>query len=272
MKNLGISPRSSKKSVNTHESVEMKANDKKIGRNLNLTSSRNILICVSSSFTGFFVATLITTSPLIGFPFGAISTTIPVVLLRRKSESDRMMLQSLWPEILDHIISGLQSGLSLAETLVALGVRGPIKTKSIFILFSENLRSGIDFGKALVELKSYFNDGIADQVCEVLDFARLAGSRDTSLTLRTLSNFIRSDLALRAEIQAKHSWVKNSAALAAIAPWVLLLLLASQPNTLHAYTTGAGFGILIVGAALTAVAYIWMEKVGKLKEIPRIFV
>jgi tight adherence protein B len=238
---------------------------------MNLTSSRNVLICAASSITGFLVATLITTSPLIGFPFGAISTTIPVVLLKRKSESNRKALQSLWPEILDHIISGLQSGLSLAETLVGLGVRGPIKTRPTFILFAENLRTGMDFGRALEELKMHFDDGIADQVCEVLDFARLSGGRDTSLTLRTLSNFIRSDLALRAEIEAKHSWVKNSAALAAIAPWILLLLLASQPNTLRAYTTSAGLGILIVGAALTVFAYIWMEKVGKLKEIPRIF-
>ena len=234
-------------------------------------NKRNILIYLVSSFSGFTVATLITTSPLIGLPFGAITTTIPVVLLKRKAESERCELQSLWPEILDHIISGLQSGLSLAETLVSLGIRGPIKTRSIFYIFGENLRSGLDFGKALAELKIHFNDGIADQVCEVLDFARLAGSRDTSLTLRTLSNFIRSDLALRAEIRAKHSWVKNSAALAAVAPWILLLLLASQPNTLTAYTSAAGFGILLIGAALTAVAYFWMEKVGKLKEIPRIF-
>jgi tight adherence protein B len=78
-------------------------------------------------------------------------------------------------------------------------------------------------------------------------------------------------LALRAEIQAKHSWVKNSAALAAIAPWILLLLLAAQPNTLQAYTSGSGFAILITGAVLTVVAYFWMEKVGKLSETPRIF-
>jgi tight adherence protein B len=154
---------------------------------------------------------------------------------------------------------------------VALGTRGPIKSRSIFLIFSENLRSGIDFGQALRELKQAFNDGTADQVCEVLDFARVSGSRDTSLTLRTLSNFIRRDLALRAEIQAKHSWVKNSAALAAIAPWILLLLLATQPNTLLAYTSGPGFAILITGAVLTVIAYFWMEKVGKLSETPRIF-
>lgn len=233
--------------------------------------SKKILIYLGSSFAGFLVATLITTSPLIGIPFAVITTAIPVVIIRRKEAIERARLQHLWPEILDHIISGLQSGLSLAETIVALGSRGPVKSRSIFVIFSENLRSGMDFGHALKELKQTFNDGTADQVCEVLDFARVSGSRDTSLTLRTLSNFIRRDLALRAEIQAKHSWVKNSAALAAIAPWILLLLLAAQPNTLRAYTSGSGFAILITGAVLTVVAYFWMEKVGKLSETPRIF-
>jgi hypothetical protein len=53
--------------------------------------------------------------------------------------------------------------------------------------------------------------------------------------------------------------------------WILLLLLAAQPTTLRAYTSAPGFMILIAGAVLTVVAYFWMEKVGKLSEIPRIF-
>ena len=236
-----------------------------------IIESRKILIYLASSLGGFVVATVITSSPLIGIPFALITTTIPIVIIRRKVEIERALLQNLWPEILDHVISGLQSGLSLAETLVALGTRGPVKSRSIFLLFSEKLRGGTDFGQALNELKQAFNDGTADQVCEVLEFARVSGSRDTSLTLRTLSNFIRRDLALRAEISAKHSWVKNSAALAAVAPWILLLLLATQANTLRAYASGAGLTILIIGAFLTIVAYFWMEKVGKLSETPRIF-
>lgn len=226
---------------------------------------------IASGMCGLIISTLITSSILIGIPFGLITVAIPVVLLKRKTEKQRTELQGLWPEILDHIISGLQSGLSLAETLEILSGRGPEKTRSFFLLFAQDLRTGMEFEKALQELKLRFHDGIADQVCEVLEFARLSGSRDTSLTLRTLSNFIRSDLAIRAEIEAKHSWVKNSAALAAVAPWILLLLLASQPNTRSAYTSASGFMILIVGAVLTIVAYIWMERVGKINEIPRSF-
>ena len=220
---------------------------------------------------GYLVAKIATGSTEIAVPFGLVSIFIPAVLLSKREMKLREELASLWPEILDHLISGLHSGLSLAETIAGLSIRGPERSKSIFALFESELRRTGDFGKSIYVVKSAFNDSIADQVCETLIFARSAGSRDTALTMRTLSNFIRTDMSLRREIVAKHSWVKNSAALAAVAPWILLLLLASQPNTVAAYSKGSGPLILVLGALLTGVAYIWMDRVGRLKKIPRVF-
>jgi tight adherence protein B len=230
-----------------------------------------ITIYLAAFSVGLFVATIITGSISIGVPFGIVSVGIPVAILARREEVAKSELQSLWPEILDHLISGLHSGLSLAETIANLAVRGPERTKSIFALFAIRLREGATFSSAIKIIQESFNESTADQVCEVLDFARSSGGRDTALTLRTLSNFIRADIALRNEITAKHSWVKNSAALAAVAPWVLLLLLASQPNTVSAYSSRSGLMVLLIGAGLTVVAYIWMNKVGTLKIVPRVF-
>ena len=230
-----------------------------------------ISIYIAAFFVGLFVATIITGSISIGIPVGIVCVGIPVALLARKAEARKLELQSLWPEILDNLISGLHSGLALAETIANLGKRGPDRTKSIFTLFALRLCDGATFSSALEIIRESFNESTADQVCEVLDFARSSGGRDTALTLRTLSNFIRADIALRNEITAKHSWVKNSAALAAVAPWVLLLLLASQPNTVSAYSSGSGLTVLLAGAGLTLVAYFWMNKVGTLKTVPRVF-
>ena len=230
-----------------------------------------ISIYIAAFFVGLFVATIITGSISIGIPVGIVCVGIPVALLARKAEARKLELQSLWPEILDNLISGLHSGLALAETIANLGKRGPDRTKSIFTLFALRLRDGATFSSALEIIRESFNESTADQVCEVLDFARSSGGRDTALTLRTLSNFIRADIALRNEITAKHSWVKNSAALAAVATWVLLLLLASQPNTVSAYSSGSGLTVLLAGAGLTLVAYFWMNKVGTLKTVPRVF-
>jgi len=189
----------------------------------------------------------------------------------RKIERERIALSMLWPEIIDHIISGLHSGLSLAETLVGLSQRGPVATRSTFKACEESLRSGGDLEKAFIIIKERFNDGLADQVCEVLDFARGTGSRDTSIILRSLGEFIRSDIALRAEIRSKHGWVKNSALIAAIAPWILLLILSSQKKTIEAFSTSGGVVVLAVGVGSTLIAYFWMERAGRLPNVPRIF-
>jgi tight adherence protein B len=189
----------------------------------------------------------------------------------RKIERERIALSMLWPEIIDHIISGLHSGLSLAETLVGLSLRGPVATRSTFKACEESLRSGGDLEKAFIIIKERFNDGLADQVCEVLDFARGTGSRDTSIILRSLGEFIRSDIALRAEIRSKHGWVKNSALIAAIAPWILLLILSSQKKTIEAFSTSGGVVVLAVGIGSTLIAYFWMERAGRLPNVPRIF-
>jgi tight adherence protein B len=207
----------------------------------------------------------------ISLPFLLITGAIPHVIARRREEKWRERIQGLWPEIIDHLISGLQSGLSIAEILVDLGRRGPWETRKVFLECERYLSIGWDLPQIFRFLKGTFADPMADQICEVLDFSRSTGARDTSLTLRTLADYIRNDIAIRSEIKSKHGWVKNSAALAAVAPWLLLLLLASQPNTVNAYASGSGITILIVGAIATIIAYMWMERVSRLQEPPRVF-
>jgi tight adherence protein B len=87
-----------------------------------------------------------------------------------------------------------------------------------------------------------------------------------------LGDFLRQDLALRREIEVKHGWIKNSAHLSAAAPWILLLLLSTQPSTAAAYSTTTGAMILLAGLVLTGIAYIWMSRLGRLPQTPRVFV
>ena len=97
------------------------------------------------------------------------------------------------------------------------------------------------------------------------------GGSELITILRTVGTFLRQDLALRREIEVKHGWIKNSAHLSAAAPWVLLLLLSTQPATSRAFSTSSGALVLFFGVAMTAVAYFWMSKLGKLPVVPRVF-
>jgi tight adherence protein B len=229
------------------------------------------IYAVISAFLGFLFAFAIMGSRTLAYPFAILGITIPYLYGRRKLDREKAALAVIWPELLDHMISGLRSGLSIAETLIGLGYRGPEISRSIFIDCEKFLRSGGDVAATFEFIKSSFDDPIADQVCEVLDFARGTGSRDTALTLRTLGDFIRSDMAVRGEIKAKLGWVKNSAVVAAIAPWILLAILSAQPSTVLAFSTTTGFVILGAGVIMSAIAYLWMGKVGRIQEIPRIF-
>jgi tight adherence protein B len=76
---------------------------------------------------------------------------------------------------------------------------------------------------------------------------------------------------LRREIDVKHGWIKNSAHISAAAPWILLLLLSTQPSTATAYSTPTGALILIAGLFMTAIAYFWMNRLGRLPQTPRVF-
>ena len=228
-------------------------------------------ISASSALLGFFIALALVGSRSLALPFMAIGATVPYLKRKRKHDKELAKLSRVWPELLDHMISGLRSGLSLAETISALARRGPEISRSIFAECESALREGRDLSLIFQLIKARFNDPIADQVCEVLDFSRGTGSRDTALTLRTLGDFIRSDIAVRGEINAKLGWVKNSAGVAAIAPWILLVILSAQPSTVAAFSTGTGIGILLLGLAMGFLAYFWMSRVGRVEAVRRIF-
>ena len=243
-----------------------------VQRNGSSMSRRLQLIQVSlSAFVALGLAFSVSSSLPISLAFAMVSMTIPYLVNQHRSERRDRLWNGLWPELLEHVVSGLQSGLSIEEALSDLSRRGPVETQQIFEAFSTNLRSGITFDIAIGKVKRTFSHHVADQVCEVLILSKGSGARDTATTLRTLSDFLRADMALRDEISAKQSWVKNSALIASVAPWILLLILSTQANTVRAYQSPVGILILAGGIACTAVAYFWMRHVGRTEVPPRIF-
>ena len=226
-----------------------------------------LLISISTSLVAFSLTKSL-----------AISLALcAVVILMMKISSNRSEQKRAWlyfdamPEIIDSVISGIQSGLSLNETLIGLGERGPEATRALFFEFGEDLRNGSTFEESISKLQSKFSIRAADQFVESLLFAKSLGGGELLSLLRQLGDFIRQDLALRREIQAKQGWVRNSAHLSAAAPWLLLLLLSAQPSTASAYSTPSGILILVFGVGMTAIAYLWMGWLSRLPEPKRIF-
>ncbi len=199
------------------------------------------------------------------------SLSIFLILTANKKKRIELNRANAWPEVLDLIIASLQSGASITESLAHLGKIGPSAIRSDFLLFAENVLAGDKFESALGKLKETFADPISDQLFEALYFAAKFGSKNTVKILRELSEYVSSDLALRAEINTRFGWVRNSANLAAFAPWILLLILRTQENARVAYEQSFGQLIMVVGVIATLTAYLWMNKIARLPKSKRLF-
>jgi len=223
----------------------------------------------ASATTGLVL--LVTSSFTIAIAFGALVAGSVFIALKNRSAHSESHLIAAWPEVIDHLMSGIQSGLSLSESLVGLATRGPEILRPAFAEFRDSLFRHADLELALQELKSLFHHHGSDQIFEALLISKALGGSELISILRTLGDFLRQDLALRREIEVKHGWIKNSAHMSAVAPWILLLLLSTQPSTAIAFSTPTGGMILIAGLFMTAVAYLWMNRLGRLPQTPRVF-
>lgn len=231
----------------------------------------SIRIGISASVSTAIVL-LMTRSLTISLAFGTLAAGIAFITVRANNNLNEAALVAAWPEVIDHLMSGIQSGLSLTESLAGLSTRGPEVLRPAFTQFKATLYGSGDLTQAIQELKTLFAHHGSDQIFEALIISKALGGSELLQILRSLGDFLRQDLALRREIEVKHGWIKNSAHLSAAAPWILLLLLSTQPSTAAAYSTTTGAMILVAGLVMTGIAYIWMNRLGRLPQTPRVFV
>ena len=71
------------------------------------------------------VVLLISRSVSIALAFGILASAIAFLAIRTKNNTNEAAMTAAWPEVIDHLMSGIQSGLSLTESLAGLSTRGP---------------------------------------------------------------------------------------------------------------------------------------------------
>lgn len=232
---------------------------------------RQIAISAAAGLGVGFAITVLSSSIPIALAFAAMASVITFTFLFSSAKRRETKFELLWPDVVDHLITGIQSGMSLVEALSQLADRGPRELAPYFAEFNRQVRKDGDFTSAIAWLQKQFSHYASDQIFEAIILSRSLGGTHLLQILRMVGDFIRQDLALRKEIEVKHGWIKNSAHLSAAAPWLLLLLLSTQPATAAAYATSTGAVILIAGIFMTAVAYLWMNRLGALPKPPRVF-
>ncbi|MGH3457810.1 type II secretion system F family protein [Aeromicrobium sp.] len=221
-------------------------------------------LCAGAFVLASFVMLAVSGVLAIGLVFGLLAALLPLAILRGRAIRRLREHAELWPDAVDNLASAVRAGLSLPESLVQLGERGPEGLRAPFIRFGRDYQATGRFDESLDLLKDRLADPVGDRVVEALRIARDVGGGDLGRMLRALSGFLRDDLRTRSELEARQSWTVNGARLAVAAPWAVLLAMSFQRDVVARYATATGAVVLVVGAVLCVVAYRLMLWIGRL--------
>lgn len=227
-------------------------------------SALRVAKAAGSALAAALLAFLFTGLPIAAVLAAGVGAVLPTALAKRRAEVDRRERERAWPDVIDSLVSAVRAGMSLPEAVCAIANRGPDVLRPAFARFAADYRSTGKFDDCLLRLRAALNDPVADRITEAMLTARDVGGTDLGRMLRTLADFVRQDLRLRGEAEARRSWTTNGARLAVAAPWLVLVLLSTRPGTVEAYQTVAGMIILIFSAATSGFAYWLMTQLGQL--------
>jgi tight adherence protein B len=237
----------------------------------NISPAGLAVVSIFAAGIAGLIALAVTGVPVVAAIAAVFLGLVPLSVVRARARARQRQHRRLWPDVVDHLVSAVRAGMSLPEAISALGTAGPEALRPAFGEFERNYQTRSNLAQGLDRLKQSLADPTADRIIETLRMAREVGGSQLPSVLRSLSEFLRQDLAVRSEVEARQSWLINAARLGVAAPWVVLLLLGSRPEAVVAYNTPAGTALIVTGAVLSVIAYRLMLAIGRLPEQRRWF-
>ena len=73
----------------------------------------------------FLVVYLLIASPLLATAFSLLALAFTFVVVNNRRGKHELEVSASWPEVIDHLVSAIQTGMSLTEALTELSTRGP---------------------------------------------------------------------------------------------------------------------------------------------------
>lgn len=227
--------------------------------------------CIAGAVIAAAIAWLVTAVPVFALLCAAAGAALPVMWLQGRRRRMLRARRALWPDVCDLLIASVRAGLALPDAVASLGSSAPAALRPAFAAYVLDLAASGHFEASIERLKATLADPVADRIAETLRMARQVGGTELVPVLRSLSSAVRAEAALRAEVEARQSWIRGAAVLGVVAPWVILVLLAMRPEGSRAYASPAGVVLILVGAVVSVVAFRIMVQIGRLPEPRRWF-
>jgi tight adherence protein B len=190
----------------------------------------------------------------------------PVLWAGRKRERRLRERERAWPAALTQLADALEAGIAFPAAVALVGETGPASLRADLAGFHARLRAG---GlAAAIDGLTEPGERTADTVALLLRASLLelpAGG--LAPVLRELAGVLSERLEARAKARSRASTLQLEAAILALSPIVLFLLVGlASPAYLEAYRTPGGTLVGVIGGLLIFGCYLLMLKLGRVPE------
>jgi tight adherence protein B len=204
--------------------------------------------------------------PVLALAAAAAGAYAPLAWARRAGDRLRNERERAWPAALAQLADALEAGIAFPAAVALLTEAGPVPLRAEFTSFQARLRAaGLE---AALDALARAGERTSDTVALLLraGLLELPAGRLAPL-LRELSEVLAERFEAREKARTRASSLQVEAAVLALSPIVLLLLLgAAAPGYLDAYRTAAGTLVATVGGALIFGCYLMMRRLGRVPE------
>jgi tight adherence protein B len=221
-------------------------------------------VILASSLAVGFAAYLFSGVWGLGLCLALLALAIAIEVLRLKAQARQQAFGACWPQVFDSFQSASISGLGFREQLDYLADQGPLALRKEFANLLGLYDSGYELDRLMPRLRLEFSNRYADLLALLIELDSELGGHGMAVTYQRAAVQVRKEQGEISQLQAKQGWVSSSAKLALLAPWLVALVLVQLPQNKAAFATELGAAILILGLALSLVAYALVNRMGRL--------
>jgi tight adherence protein B len=202
----------------------------------------------------------------IGFAVGLWLAVIAIWPTSKKAQVNQRVAAD-WPSFIDDVASGVRSGLSLPFSTFDAGQRLPAVQAKEFSKVKDMWDSGVGYMDCLQVLDSVIRNPGFEYFVSTAVIAYEQGGESVPTVLTQLARSLRSGNQLFNEIKGRQAVTVNSAKVAVLAPFVVLLLTGTRSQVRDAYLTELGF---LVIACVIIVSWFSFELMKRFAKIPEL--
>ena len=191
---------------------------------------------------------------------------MPEFIARRIRERRAGKVRAELPDALDMVSNSLTAGLTLPQALMRNLSHFPPIVAEEFARILYDTRLGYSIGGAFDNFARRLP--IPDvQMVVIASKIGVAHGGNLAESYRMLSTLLRDNMAFEDELRAMTTEGRMQALVMSALPLVMIVLLSLVKRDLVAplFTTGAGWGALIVLAVMQGLAYVWIRKIVDIK-------